>query len=168
MSCIHFKFKSSLEYEKITFDGLHISLADLKEAIMKQKKIGLSNAFRLEVVDAQSKKGECLSVVYRSVVERVRQHRCGYMKQFCSNALPVPDLVLNCALIWSLTIQGGSQDMTKKLIVFVSTHLFPLSSHSSSSPHTVYEDNTETLPRNTSVVIRRIPLANAPKLPKTQ
>lgn len=57
MSCVHFKFKSSLEYEKITFDGLHISLADLKDAIMKQKKIGLSNAFKLEVVDAQSKKG---------------------------------------------------------------------------------------------------------------
>lgn len=62
MSCIHFKFKSSLEYEKITFDGLQISLADLKEAIMKQKKIGLSNAFKLEVVDAQSKKGECVKV----------------------------------------------------------------------------------------------------------
>ena len=62
MSCVHFKFKSSLEYEKITFDGLHISLGDLKEAIMKQKKIGLSNAFRLEVVDAQSKKGVCVCV----------------------------------------------------------------------------------------------------------
>ena len=62
MSCVHFKFKSSLEYEKITFDGLHISLADLKDAIMKQKKIGLSNAFKLEVVDAQSKKGVCVYV----------------------------------------------------------------------------------------------------------
>ena len=51
-----------MEYEKITFDGLQISLADLKEAIMKQKKIGLSNAFKLEVVDAQSKKGECVKV----------------------------------------------------------------------------------------------------------
>lgn len=57
MSCIHFKFKSSLEYEKITFDGLHISLGDLKEAIMKQKKIGVSNQYTLKVVDAQSKKG---------------------------------------------------------------------------------------------------------------
>ncbi len=58
MSCIHFKFKSSLDYEKITFEGLHIALAELREAIMKQKKIGLSNEFKLEVVDAQSKKGE--------------------------------------------------------------------------------------------------------------
>lgn len=57
MSCIHFKFKSSLDYEKLTFDGLQLSLAELKEAIMKQKRIGLSNEFKLEVVDAQSKKG---------------------------------------------------------------------------------------------------------------
>ncbi len=58
MSCIHFKFKSSLDYEKLTFDGLHISLSDLKEAIMKQKKIGSVNQYTLSVKDAQSKKGE--------------------------------------------------------------------------------------------------------------
>ena len=32
----------------------------------------------------------------------------------------------------------------------------------------VYSDGSEMIPRNTSVVIRRIPIANAPKLPKTQ
>ena len=58
MSCIHFKFKSSLDYEKLTFDGLHISLSDLKEAIMKQKKIGSVNQYTLSVKDAQSKKGK--------------------------------------------------------------------------------------------------------------
>lgn len=57
MSCIHFKFKSSLEYEKLTFEGLQISLSDFKEAVMKQKKIGVSNDYTLRVVDAQSKKG---------------------------------------------------------------------------------------------------------------
>ena len=57
MSCVHFKFKSSLDYEKVTFQGLHISLEDLRNAIMKQKKIGLSNEFTLEIVDAQTKKG---------------------------------------------------------------------------------------------------------------
>lgn len=57
MSCVHFKFKSSLDYEKVTFQGLYISLEDLRNAIMKQKKIGLSNEFTLEIVDAQTKKG---------------------------------------------------------------------------------------------------------------
>lgn len=64
MSCIHFKFKSSLDYEKLTFDGLQISVGDLKEAIMKQKKIGLSNQYTLNVVDAQSKKGVCVCYNY--------------------------------------------------------------------------------------------------------
>ena len=62
MSCIRFKFKSSLEYEKLTFDGLQISLGELKDAIMKQKKIGLANQYTLSVVDAQSKKGMCVHV----------------------------------------------------------------------------------------------------------
>ena len=62
MSCIRFKFKSSIEYEKLTFDGLQISLGELKEAIMKQKKIGLSNQYTLRVVDAQSKKGLCMNI----------------------------------------------------------------------------------------------------------
>ena len=69
MSCIHFKFKSSLDYEKITFDGLHISLADLKDSIMKQKRIGLSNEFRLEAVDAQSKKGESYTYTGNCITE---------------------------------------------------------------------------------------------------
>ncbi len=58
MSCIHFKFKSSLEYEKLSFNGLQISVGDLKEAIMKQKKIGGANQYTLSVKDAQSKKSE--------------------------------------------------------------------------------------------------------------
>ena len=62
MSCIRFKFKSSIEYEKLTFDGLQISLGELKEAIMKQKKIGLSNQYTFRVVDAQSKKGLCMNI----------------------------------------------------------------------------------------------------------
>ena len=58
MSCIRFKFKSSLDYEKVTFDGLQISVADLRQKIMQQKKLGLSDDFTLQIMDAQSKKGE--------------------------------------------------------------------------------------------------------------
>ena len=77
MSCIHFKFKSSIDYEKLTFDGLHISLSDLKEAIMKQKKIGSFNQYTLSVKDAQSKKGEQRkrSLVYKVTVRIVRKVR---------------------------------------------------------------------------------------------
>ena len=57
MSCIRFKFKSNLEYEKMTFDGMGLSLGELRGAIMKQKNIGQSNAFTLQVVDAQTNIG---------------------------------------------------------------------------------------------------------------
>lgn len=55
MSVIHFKFKNRQDYEKVAIDGLEVSGKELKEAIMKKKKIGHSN---LEIRDAQTKKGE--------------------------------------------------------------------------------------------------------------
>ncbi|XP_063447177.1 E3 ubiquitin-protein ligase RBBP6-like [Mytilus trossulus] len=39
MACIHYKFKNSLDFDSITFDGLHISVKDLKESIMHRKKL---------------------------------------------------------------------------------------------------------------------------------
>jgi hypothetical protein len=53
MSCIHFKFKNRQDYEKVPISGLEISGKELKEGIMKKKKIGHSN---LEITDAQTKK----------------------------------------------------------------------------------------------------------------
>ena len=57
MSVIHYKFKSSLHYDTLTFDGLHISLADLKQAIREHKKLGKSGEFHLQITDAQTKQG---------------------------------------------------------------------------------------------------------------
>lgn len=58
MSCVHYKFKSSLEYDTITFDDLHVSLKELREAICKAKKIGQSTDHTLEIVNAQTKKSK--------------------------------------------------------------------------------------------------------------
>lgn len=57
MSSIHYKFKSSLDYDTITFDGLSISLGDLKKAIMHQKRMGKSADYDLQITNAQTKKG---------------------------------------------------------------------------------------------------------------
>ena len=57
MSCIHYKFKSSIEYDTLTFDGLHISLGELKKAIIQHKKLGKTNEFDLQVTNAQTKQG---------------------------------------------------------------------------------------------------------------
>ncbi|XP_044539592.1 E3 ubiquitin-protein ligase RBBP6-like [Gracilinanus agilis] len=39
MSCVHYKFFSKLKYDTVTFDGLHISLCDLKKQIMRREKL---------------------------------------------------------------------------------------------------------------------------------
>lgn len=54
---VYYKFKSSLTSDKVTFDGLHISVGDLKKAIIQQKKIGKSNDFDLQITNAQTKEG---------------------------------------------------------------------------------------------------------------
>lgn len=54
---VHYKFKSALEYDTVTFDGLHISVKDLKNAIIQQKRIGRSTDFDLQVTNAQTKEG---------------------------------------------------------------------------------------------------------------
>ncbi|XP_066261966.1 E3 ubiquitin-protein ligase RBBP6-like isoform X2 [Euwallacea similis] len=51
---VHYRFKSALEYDTITFDGLHISVKDLKNAIIQQKRIGKSTDFDLRITNAQT------------------------------------------------------------------------------------------------------------------
>lgn len=51
---VHYRFKSALEYDTITFDGLHISVKDLKNSIIQQKRIGRSTDFDLRITNAQT------------------------------------------------------------------------------------------------------------------
>ncbi|KAK3765647.1 hypothetical protein RRG08_063684 [Elysia crispata] len=71
MSCIHYKFKSSLDYNSVTFDGLHLSLSDLKKAISHQKRLK-PGEFDLEITNAQTgdvyKKGDELIAKNTSVI----------------------------------------------------------------------------------------------------
>lgn len=61
MSVVHYKFKNNLDYKTISFDGLSISLGDLKRAIMAQNKTK-NGEFRLEIKNAQNNEGEELLV----------------------------------------------------------------------------------------------------------
>ena len=54
---VHYKFKSALSFDTITFDGLHISVRDLKKAILQQKQIGKATDFDLQITNAQSNEG---------------------------------------------------------------------------------------------------------------
>ncbi|XP_016953305.1 E3 ubiquitin-protein ligase RBBP6 [Drosophila biarmipes] len=52
---VHYKFKSTLNFDTITFDGLHISVGDLKREIVQQKRLGKVIDFDLQITNAQSK-----------------------------------------------------------------------------------------------------------------
>uniref|UniRef100_A0A336KWY5 CSON000836 protein n=1 Tax=Culicoides sonorensis TaxID=179676 RepID=A0A336KWY5_CULSO len=52
---VHYKFKSALDFDTITFDGLHINVADLKKAIVHQKRLGKNVDFDLQISNAQTK-----------------------------------------------------------------------------------------------------------------
>lgn len=54
---VHYKFKSALDFDTIAFDGLHISVDDLKKAILHQKRLGKTVDFDLQITNAQTKEG---------------------------------------------------------------------------------------------------------------
>ena len=59
MSCVHYKFKSKKDYDTLTFEGVSISIADLKkEIILKQKMGKLLENFDLQISNAQTATGE--------------------------------------------------------------------------------------------------------------
>jgi len=71
MSCVHYKFKSAVNYETVTFDGMQISVADLKKAIIQQKKMGkLMENFDLQLTKPQSTEGRVAFVQSRMLYRR--------------------------------------------------------------------------------------------------
>lgn len=61
---VHYKFKSALDYDTISFDGLHISVADLKKEIIQKKKLGKTQDFDLQITNAQTKEGEFFALCF--------------------------------------------------------------------------------------------------------
>jgi len=54
---VHYKFKTELGFSTVTFDGIHISVAELKRAIIDQKRLAKSTDFDLQITNAQTKEG---------------------------------------------------------------------------------------------------------------
>ncbi|XP_017462377.1 PREDICTED: zinc finger CCCH domain-containing protein 13-like isoform X1 [Rhagoletis zephyria] len=52
---VHYKFKSALDFDTVTFDGLNISVGDLKRSIIHQKRLGKVTDFDLQITNAQTK-----------------------------------------------------------------------------------------------------------------
>ncbi|XP_013880279.1 E3 ubiquitin-protein ligase RBBP6 [Austrofundulus limnaeus] len=51
---IHYKFSSKLSYDTAVFDGLHVTLSDLKRQIMSREKLRAGDC-DLQITNAQTK-----------------------------------------------------------------------------------------------------------------
>ena len=56
MSCVHYKFSSKLDYNTVTFDGLHITLNELKRQIMARERLKATDC-DLQITNAQTREG---------------------------------------------------------------------------------------------------------------
>ena len=57
MSAIHYKFSSSKECKNVIFDGLNLSLHDLKKLIMEKQKLKRTQ-LDLQITNAQTLQGK--------------------------------------------------------------------------------------------------------------
>jgi E3 ubiquitin-protein ligase RBBP6 len=65
---VHYKFKAALDYSTVTFDGIHISVGDLKKEIIEQKRLAKNADFDLQIQNAQTKEGEALVDLSRPIL----------------------------------------------------------------------------------------------------
>ena len=67
MSSVHYKFKSNNEFKTLTFDGVNISVADLRKEIVQKSKMGkLMDDFHLQITNPQSGEGTTIvDVIFR-------------------------------------------------------------------------------------------------------
>ncbi|XP_059471341.1 E3 ubiquitin-protein ligase RBBP6 [Neocloeon triangulifer] len=73
---VHYKFKSALDFDTVTFDGLHISVGEFKKSVCHQKRFGKTTDFDLQVTNAQTKEvyGDDLTLIPKNtslIVARV-------------------------------------------------------------------------------------------------
>lgn len=57
-SLVHYKFKSQKDFDTVTFDGMFISVGDLKRQIVDKKGLARDQACELLLTNAQSNEGE--------------------------------------------------------------------------------------------------------------
>lgn len=60
MSIVFYRWGAGRNENRVTFDGTHISVFDLKREIILQNKMGNGRDFDLAIYDSQSNEGQCL------------------------------------------------------------------------------------------------------------
>lgn len=67
MSCVHYKFYSKLDYNTVTFDGLYITLSELKKQIMGRERLKATDC-DLQITNAQTQEGTSSTTCFVSVL----------------------------------------------------------------------------------------------------
>lgn len=67
MSCVHYKFSSKLNYDTVTFDGLHITVSELKRQIMGREKLKAADC-DLQITNAQTKEGTPFNLINNTLL----------------------------------------------------------------------------------------------------
>ena len=52
---VYYKFRSTKDFDTVKFDGLHISVGELKKNIVQQKRISKDADYELQIINAQTK-----------------------------------------------------------------------------------------------------------------
>lgn len=63
---VYYKFNSELNYSYVDFDGLFVSVSDLKKSILHQKRLGKSADFDLMVIYSFLKTSEIYLMICSS------------------------------------------------------------------------------------------------------
>ncbi|XP_045486649.1 E3 ubiquitin-protein ligase RBBP6 isoform X3 [Pieris rapae] len=120
---VHYKFKSALDYDTVTFDGLHISVGDLKAAISQQKRIGKTSDFDLQITNAQTKEvyvddGTLIPKNTSLLVARVplAQQPKKQWDNNNSQGAPVKDVSVNKGVADLSRMEGSEQDKINAMI----------------------------------------------------
>lgn len=83
MSCVHYKFSSKLDYNTVTFDGLHITLSELKKQIMARERLKATDC-DLQITNAQTREGILADTIHNDCYRFILY----YSEKICWNPPP--------------------------------------------------------------------------------
>lgn len=143
MSHIHYKFQSSNEHDTITFDGLSISLSDLRSSIHQKAKLSQSDEYALQITNAQTKEGKWQGI---GIVD----HHRHVFHSYGSANIPLHVVLFILLLDWHHLFCNS--------IWLWLCHPFGLFCPFYSL---VYKNDSDMIPKNTSVTVTRVPVVKA-------
>uniref|UniRef100_A0A8C5BWJ2 DWNN domain-containing protein n=1 Tax=Gadus morhua TaxID=8049 RepID=A0A8C5BWJ2_GADMO len=106
MSCVHYKFSSKLDYNTVTFDGLHITLNELKRQIMARERLKATDC---DLQDHQCYTDDEIHIPKHSSVI-VRRTPIGGVKPDGPQARPNCVVGRTSAISWQLLLTANLAD----------------------------------------------------------